>query len=69
MTNKLYVINSKEGSFNTFILQKNSDINEIKLISRDNNLNKIFERNKGNVNLCIFESSNKTVINIKLNDS
>lgn len=69
MTNKLYVINSKEGSFNTFILQKSSDINEIKLISRDNNLNKIFERNKGNVNLCIFESSNKTVINIKLNDS
>lgn len=69
MTNKLYVINSKEGSFNTFILQKSSDINEIKLISRDNNLNKIFEHNKENVNLCIFESSNKTVINIKLNDS
>ena len=66
MINKLYVIDSQTKCYNTFILSENSDIDEIKLVSRDDSIQNTFNHQCQNneVNLSIFESNNKTVINI-----
>lgn len=69
MINKLYVINQEENLYNTFILSKDSDINEIKLLSRDDSIKEVLNRISNNVNISVFESNNKTVINIKVYDS
>ena len=71
MINKLYVIDSQTKSYNTFILSENSDINEIKLISRDDSLHNTFNHQYKNneVSLSIFESNNKIVINVKVYDN